>query len=884
VPLDDTTLDMALLYGLFQTGIKGFFEARRLGLKAEHIQEEERPIFELIETFVRKARMPTPEEVKAKTSIDIEIPEKPYDVDLFANQIVDRALMVALRDGLGPVVKDVSADPRKARQELADLARETAWSTGAVTSYTDASIAQEIKEGYEQAKSRAGKGLLGLSSPWGNVDKHSLGLQPGELTVLLAKRKTGKCIEASTPMMCPTTGQLIPVERFVAEGTRRVLTWKQNQSVHSVQPDAYVDTGTKECLKITWRSGRTLTATPEHPLMTPTGWKRLDELQEGRHTAAVARLPEPLNPAEMVSGMPAFLAYMIAEGGCTKPSTPTFTSNVTAIVDDMAEVTAMQNAMLKPVKDAPGNYYVVIKPYLSVGGEMVSNNFAFDKLREHGLTGKRSIEKTVPERIFSLPNNLLAVFLGRLWSCDGTVEARGAVSYSTGSRKLADQVQHLLLRFGVTSRIRTMSRKIKGGTEERDYYEVIVHRARIENFKRTIGVEMIGPKAEKLQHVLFQGRSRVGWIRNEELRDEIRSEMDARPDLLKSVGEELGYGFKFQKGHVFDSKSGRIRRKVFEAFCEVYDSPLKWVLDENIDWDEVVMIEPVGVKRVFDLTVLPTSCFVANDVIVHNTWLLLAWMVHILRNDLKPGESILIVSMEMPRKAIYRRMAAIDLKLCYKDFREGTLTVEEEKRLDDWVEDMMTEDPTRPTIHVACADTVSSTQDICDKVAEHNPRCVGIDGMYILGRDKKQSMWERTITNCSEIKIDLCTGMNIAVLATTQFKGTMKKDALDADADDAAYAKAIGDWADAMRAAFMNSTYEKDKKRVFRALESREFQGVDLLINFNLDTMDFSEIKIMDAPDEEEGTDTGDDPHDDDHDPVTPAIIDGSGAGGELTP
>jgi MinD-like ATPase involved in chromosome partitioning or flagellar assembly len=36
-------------------------------------------------------------------------------------------------------------------------------------------------------------------------------------------------------------------------------------------------------------------------------------------------------------------------------------------------------------------------------------------------------------------------------------------------------------------------------------------------------------------------------------------------------------------------------------------------------WDEVVSIAPAGDQQVWDLTVEPTHCFVANDVVVHNT-------------------------------------------------------------------------------------------------------------------------------------------------------------------------------------------------------------------------------------------------------------------------
>jgi hypothetical protein len=177
-------------------------------------------------------------------------------------------------------------------------------------------------------------------------------------------------------------------------------------------------------------------------------------------------------------------------------------------------------------------------------------------------------------------------------------------------------------------------------------------------------------------------------------------------------------------------------------------------------------------------------------------------------------------------------------------------------------------------VHVAGADVIRSVGDICDKVAELDSKLVGLDGLYILGRDSKKGMWERTIDNVSELKLDLCAGMNIGCLATSQFRGGKNKNELNADADDAAYAKAIGDWADAMRGLFMNPAYEKNKKRVFRAMESREFQGVDLVINFDLDTMNFKEDHVITGEKDEEKTPFDDDKKDDTTEDV-PTVLTG---------
>jgi hypothetical protein len=192
------------------------------------------------------------------------------------------------------------------------------------------------------------------------------------------------------------------------------------------------------------------------------------------------------------------------------------------------------------------------------------------------------------------------------------------------------------------------------------------------------------------------------------------------------------------------------------------------------------------------------------------------------------------------------------------------------------------EDTSTPTIYVACADTVKNVDSIIDKVAELRPKAVFLDGLYILkARDPRKGMWERTVENCETLKNDLAVPLDIPILATSQFKGTKNKNALNADADDAAYAKAIGDWADAMRGLFMNDEYEKAKQRVWRAMESREFQGVDLKINFDLTLMDFSEIKVLDddedeKKDGEEGSDE-DSPLAPPPEATIPSVIDGLG-------
>ena len=79
-------------------------------------------------------------------------------------------------------------------------------------------------------------------------------------------------------------------------------------------------------------------------------------------------------------------------------------------------------------------------------------------LRSLGLMGMDAARKFIPEVVFSLPRRQIALFLNRLFSGDGFVHLREGtgqvtIDYSSKSKRLVLDVQHLLLRFGINATI-----------------------------------------------------------------------------------------------------------------------------------------------------------------------------------------------------------------------------------------------------------------------------------------------------------------------------------------------------------------------------------------------------------------------------------------------
>jgi hypothetical protein len=77
-----------------------------------------------------------------------------------------------------------------------------------------------------------------------------------------------------------------------------------------------------------------------------------------------------------------------------------------------------------------------------------------------------------------------------------------------------------------------------------------------------------------------------------------------------------------------------------------------WWEDPGIYWDEVVSIEDAGIRRVFDLTVESTSCFVANDFIAHNTSLAAAITLWLMGRDPTLRGAIVSATQEQASKVL----------------------------------------------------------------------------------------------------------------------------------------------------------------------------------------------------------------------------------------
>ena len=137
-----------------------------------------------------------------------------------------------------------------------------------------------------------GAEITGLSTGFRDLDRKLAGLQKANLVVIAARPSMGKCLHGDTLILDPKTGlrhRIVDLfeDPVVASGVH-VLSMTNDGTLVSAVPSAIADNGVRPVFNLRTSRGRFLTATGNHPLYTPRGWRSIDALAIGDAIAAVA--------------------------------------------------------------------------------------------------------------------------------------------------------------------------------------------------------------------------------------------------------------------------------------------------------------------------------------------------------------------------------------------------------------------------------------------------------------------------------------------------------------------------------------------------------------------------------------------------------------------
>lgn len=816
------------------------------GIDSSDVQGEGNTAFEFVSDYISVYRkIPTAGLVEGKTGIVLPKPQGTFDFLL--DEMYNRKLHGALTTGLqGPIGRLQAAEPKKALEELEELMllmKQRQYSESSLRPLN--SLGPEVLDFYRKIKA----GETGVLTPWETMNDATLGFWPEEMILFVARSGVGKCLEKRTILENPRTGVLRSIEELYNDPSwGEVTTWSKEDGVHVRPIAAKHDTGYKTCLKFSLGTGRSVSVTPEHPFLTPDGWKRADSLKPGCTVGLPRKVPLPTEPVDLPSYEVDFIAIMLADGACTR-GTPTFTKRDPDVLG-LAETIAFRLGVELVESDQGRD-----RSFVRRKGE---HNQAMELLRKHEMHGVMSKNKIIPDAVFRLPGPSLAQFLAVFWMCDG-YEERGTACITLASEKLIRQLQHLFLRFGIQSSV--SYKKAKCQTGEFDAWVLRIYSQCKETFLQEIPA--FGAKMDRLRAAAPARNANVGFPRvSEDLMLQIKSEAGEqkgrwtdpeRTAAKRRVADRLGRK-EFSPKDLFNKHGDvySVSLNSLRVYCEEFGclDRYGWLFDSDVFWDVVEDIEDIGEQKIYDLTVEPTSCFVANDVIVHNTWLLLILAMHAW----SIGKKVLMVSTEMSQLSIAIRWAALIAKVSHKELRHGRLGVFGEQQLEKKLQEVLDD----KRIWIIGGNFDFRVPTFAAAVQEAKPDIAFLDGAYrMLGMG--ESSREKSANVYDEIKR---TAMRekVPIGVSTQFNRDVKSSSGKALRLENISLTDVAGWnADAAVGLYQTEDMRRDRRMGFKFLKVREGEGQEFESEWDLDKMTFGEIVDSDSADDDLLDDAGDD-------------------------
>ena len=231
----------------------------------------------------------------------------------------------------------------------------------------------------------------------------------------------------------------------------------------------------------TWR-GRTLRTAPDHPYLTAGGWKNAGDLTSADVLAVVTATED--TGILLDSREARLLGYLVGDGS-VKYDGKTFTNNDEEILADFVACgealgfTCRRGAHATPYKT----------PRINMSAQ--KSRRLYEWLDRHQLNGKDSYTKRVPPEVMRGDLNAVRHYLGAHWSCDGHIAIRHQgkktshfAKLTTVSEGLAHDVQHLMARVGINTRIRRKEVRLKTKRQGETYVSFDVEATDIQQVQK----------------------------------------------------------------------------------------------------------------------------------------------------------------------------------------------------------------------------------------------------------------------------------------------------------------------------------------------------------------------------------------------------------------
>ncbi|RKZ39854.1 MAG: DNA polymerase III subunit alpha, partial [Gammaproteobacteria bacterium] len=434
-----------------------------------------------------------------------------------------------------------------------------------------------------------------------------------------------RCLSGTTEIVDASTGRLLTLSEIALYPKfwlgRNIFTLDLKTQKITQQPiTAIYPNGIRDVWEIITKTHRKIRATEDHLFYTLLGWKPLKAFQIGDRIALAKNIPITHNN-EISDAQIKLTAYLIGDGHlCPQTSSRSYFCNTDP------DLIADFNLCAEELFGYPAPIDYQVHPgHKTVAYARIGFVPEFKSWVDWHIKRAYSRDKEIPIWVFSLPKCQLQLFLGTLWSTDGSFDTLiGHADYNSTSKVLIRQIQHLLLRLGIVA-LFNLKKAIYRGKPYISYRAQVTGREDMLKFCDSIQPSLSRYKWKKAQACYF--------VIKDKSRNQSKHTIPA--DVIKLIASA-----KYASGMTWadidqavDAKKGSMasalnfqkaptrnlaRHRVRNFAIALQNEQLRHIAESEVFWDDILSIEYIGKEEVFDLSISETHNFVANDFIVHN--------------------------------------------------------------------------------------------------------------------------------------------------------------------------------------------------------------------------------------------------------------------------
>jgi RecA/RadA recombinase len=495
----------------------------------------------------------------------------------------------------------------------------------------------------------SGHGITPMSTGVLCYDYINSGGVPAGMSICAGAEMGGKCVRGDT--MVNTSDGFFSLDTLISKkGLTKAKRLKvQTERGFKTVSHLYKSKRKEKTIKLETANGTVIEGTYDHPMLVLDSklefkWKRLDTIMAGDFLTVSPNKAPHFGTAPTSMAMASIMGYLTANGMANS-----FSTGYPDVLDRFNSAVKAVTGAVSRRTDLKGDAKVSAPSY-RVGRV---NGVPFrDHLATFGYTSKRSSDKEIPTSILTAPKEVLHEYLESYFECDSGGSRGGEVTIISASERLITQLRHILYSvYGIRGIQRSAlaaatGKKTKSPPVYRPYYRLILEGRTaltfIDTFKRC--------KCQWAREYIRTGNvfgsnfRRVPYVKNAILNayakahikgtnpqnftvmtlDGLRKHNFRKPYCIKP--ENTGQNSKHP--HSTEYAFSRTDWSFFIPHIAQIDpalsKKLKMLVNSDFTFEEVKEVSrPEKRIRVYDLTVPETHSFVANNVVSHNSTLVI---------------------------------------------------------------------------------------------------------------------------------------------------------------------------------------------------------------------------------------------------------------------